>query len=171
MSFKDSSKVSVDTSVQINFLKIDRMDLFEHSHHRFFVTDHVKAEINSFYPEQLSRFQKALQKNMIEEVSLSEPDEMDIFITLSKLGKLGAGECSAIALAIKRNYKLAIDDTLAIKCAKTFSPSLQILRTQDLMVEMIQTKVIDVPNADQILNDWASQYRFKLKINSFSELI
>ena len=40
-----------DTSVLINFLRIDRMDLIEAHPASFIATDHVAAEIADAYPE------------------------------------------------------------------------------------------------------------------------
>ena len=43
----------IDTSVLINFLKIDGVDLLaRHPHYQFIVTDHVAGELKDYYPEQ-----------------------------------------------------------------------------------------------------------------------
>lgn len=161
--------VVIDTSVLINFLKINRLDLFRIPSLSFLVTDLVRAEITDHYPEQLQRFQNGLQQQMFKEISVSETAEIDLFLTLN--GKLGLGECSAIAVAVHRNYALAIDDVVAIKNARIHAPHLQILRTQDLMVKLIQEGILNIAHADSILQDWAENHRFKLKIHSFKELL
>jgi hypothetical protein len=40
----ESAIVVADTSVLVNFLRIDRMDLIGHHPQRFLATDHVDAE-------------------------------------------------------------------------------------------------------------------------------
>ena len=51
MSFTSPSAIVADTSVLINFLRVDRMDLIARHSHRFLVTDHVAAEVTDFYGE------------------------------------------------------------------------------------------------------------------------
>ena len=48
--------VVADTSVLINFLRIDRMDLIAAHPASFIATDHVAAEIADTYPEQQARY-------------------------------------------------------------------------------------------------------------------
>lgn len=158
-----------DTSVLINFLKIDRLNLLRNCSLHFLVTDHVRAEITD--PDQLQRFQSGLQQHTLEEISVAETVEIELFSALLQPGKLGIGECSAISVAIHRKYSLAIEDTLAIKSTLALAPDLPILRTQDLMVKMIQEGVLNISDADSILQDWAKNHRFKLKINTFKELL
>lgn len=160
-----------DTSVLINFLKIDRLDLLGNCSLHFLVTDHVRGEITDSFPEQLQRFQSGLQQHILEEISVAETTEIEIFSTLMQQGKLGIGECSAISVAIHRKHPLAIDDSLAIKSTLSLAPHLPILRTQDLMVKMIQEGVLNISDADSILQDWAKNHRFKLKIMTFKELL
>ena len=110
------------------------------------------------------------------ELSLSEtratmPEELQLFESLFTTGRLGAGECSAIALAVHRGYILAIDDRLAIRHAREADASLRILATQDLMVSMIREGLLEVEEADRIKRDWATRHRFRLRLDSFRELI
>lgn len=160
-----------DTSVLINFLKIDRLNLFRNCSLHFLVTDHVRAEITDSFPEQLHRFQSGLQQHTLEEIRVEEATEIETFSALMQQGKLGIGECSAISVAIHRKYSLAIDDNLAIKSTLCLAPHLPILRTQDLMVKMIQEGVLNISEVDSILQDWAKNHRFKLKIKTFKELL
>ncbi|MEW6238151.1 MAG: hypothetical protein AB1656_22405 [Candidatus Omnitrophota bacterium] len=58
MTGKES--VYLDTSVLINFLRIDRADLLEnHSGFSFFITDHVEQEITKRYAQQFSILKKS----------------------------------------------------------------------------------------------------------------
>ena len=88
----------MDASVLINFLRIDRMDLIARHSHDFIVTDHVAAEISDRYPEQRKRFAEAIDATAISQTSVVSPEEMSLFESLSASGRLGAGECSAVAV-------------------------------------------------------------------------
>jgi predicted nucleic acid-binding protein len=91
------------------------------------------------------------------------------------LRRLGPGECSAIAVAIKRGYSLAIDDKRAIQDAETFAASentnIEVLTTQDIMVRLIRQGVLPVEQADVMLVAWRTQHRFTLPIKSFAEVL
>ena len=160
-----------DASVLINFLRIDRMDLFGDHSHDFVVTDHVAEEISSRYLDQHQRFALATTTGAISQVTVSNPREMAIFELLMQSRRLGAGECSAIAMAVCGHHALAIDDRRAKKQAQRTRQALQILTTQDLMVSMITENLLDITEADGIKNEWALRHRFRLKIASFREVV
>lgn len=163
--------VICDSSVLINFLKVDRLDLFAKHSHTFLVTDHVQEEISDHYPEQKRCFQAALAEGILEVLSVTKEDELDIFCTLSKSGQLGSGECSAIAVAVTHGYKLAIEDNQALKRALALFPKLKIMRTQDLLLSMHKEGILHIEDADIMLETWAAKHRFKLKIQSIRQLI
>ena len=163
--------IVTDTSVLINFLRIDRMDLIAGHSHDFLATDHVAAEVSDRYPDQQKRFAEALDAGVISETRVTMPEELQLFGSLLATGRLGSGECSAIALAVHRGYILAMDDRLAIRHAHEADAGLHILATQDLMVSMIREGLLEVEEADRIKRDWATRHRFRLKLGSFRELI
>lgn len=163
--------VIADTSVLINFLAIHRMDLIERHPCRFFITDHVSREVTEHYQEQCSRLKEALEQSILEEISITNQEEIETFAKLTSQENLGIGECACIAVALHRGYTLAIDDKKAIKQARLFCPSIGITGTEDLIVSMIKAGLITVHEADAIKNEWASTYKFRLKIYSFSDLI
>ncbi len=166
-----SSIVIADTSVLINFLAIGRMDLIKRHSCRFLIIDHVRQEITEHYQEQFTRLKEALEQCIIEEISVTDPEEVETFAKLTKLESFGNGECACIAVALHRSYTLAIDDKKAIKQAHLSCPTISIVTTEDLMVSMIKAGLITVNEADAIKNEWASSHRFKLKIRSFGDLI
>ena len=137
--FSGSILVS-DASVLINDRSIDRMDLIAAVSYEFMVTDHVADEISEVYPEQQVRYQAALDRGAVAQVSLTDPDELKLFAMLAASGRLGKGECSAITCAIHRGYVLAIDDRCATREAEARS-DLEIVATQDLIVSMIMTRI------------------------------
>ncbi len=160
-----------DTSVLVNFLRIDRMDLFGRHPLRFVVTDHVAAEITDHYAEQKARFQAALATGALEQYSITGADVLYLFSQLRETRRLGAGESAAIAYAAVNGFALAIEDRRAARQASALKPELTIFGTQDLMVSMIHAGLLDVPQADEILDTWAADHRFVLKITTFGELL
>ena len=103
--------IVADTSVLINFLNIDRMDLLGHYPRRFLATDHVRIEIED--SEQHLRYDAAVVATYLDICTVTDPDEVELFMRLEPGKRLGAGECSAIAVALSRNLAIAIDDNRA----------------------------------------------------------
>ena len=167
--------VVTDTSVLVNFLRIDRMDLIGAHPASFIVTDHVALEIADTYPDQQARYVAALVAGQIDQQRIDDAAELEMFLRLAKRGRLGAGERSAIAVALNRGCAIAIDDSRAIhraiEEAGVAGNALTILRTQDIMVELIRATFISIEAADAILVDWAVNHHFKLKISSFRDLL
>ena len=163
--------IVTDTSVLINFLRVDRTDLIAGHSHDFLATDHVAAEISDRYPEQQQRFAAALDAGIISETRVTAPEELQLFGNLFANESLGAGECSAIALAVHCGYILAIDDRVATRHARRVDAALRILSTQDLMVSMIREGLLGIEDADRIKQEWATRHRFRLGLASFQELI
>ena len=163
--------IVTDASVLINFLRIDRTDLLAGHSHAFLATDHVAAEITDRYPDQQQRFAAAVAAGAISEARVTTPEEIRLFGSLFAAGRLGAGECSAIALAIHRRYILAIDDRLATTHARRAGATLRILATQGPVVSMIREGLLDIAQADRLKQDWATRHRFRLKLHSFQDLI
>lgn len=171
MSPDPSTVVITDTSVLINFLKIDRLDLLGNCSCKFLVTNHVRDEISANYSTQAQCYEKGLFAEFLQEIIVNNINEIKLFGTLMRDNRLGEGECSALAAAIYRGYSVAIDDRLATKVGMHLSPSLKILTTQDIMILIIQEQLLTIAEADSILTDWKMNHRFSLKIASFSDLI
>jgi predicted nucleic acid-binding protein len=168
----ESTIVVADTSVLINFLRIDRMDLIGCHPQRFLATDHVGAEISDGYPEQQARYQAAIASGLLDTCSVIDPEEVSLFLRLGLGQRLGAGECSAIAVAANRKYPIAIDDNQAVKRAvRAVGAKLEVIKTADVMVALIRIGALDVVAADRIKDTWALHHRFKVKANSFRELL
>jgi predicted nucleic acid-binding protein len=167
--------VVADTSVLINFLKIDRMDLIGRYPGRLLATDHVESELADDYPEQRARYQAAVTAGVLDTCSVTNPAEVAFFLRLGPGLRLGAGECSAIAVALARGYAIAIDDSHAIKVAlreaELTGVRLAVLRTRDIMVALIRASVLTVEEADQIKIDWEQNHRYRLRERSFRDLL
>ncbi len=134
--------VITDTSTLVNFRRIGRADLLAGlTSYRFVVTDHVRYEVTSYYPTQLSSFEFALLAGHVIELTLDTPADLTVFADLKTL-RLGDGECASIAAALNRGVPLAIDDIRARKEAVARNPSLRLLDTVGLMVEAIQAGLL-----------------------------
>jgi len=163
-------EVILDTSVLINFLVVRRLDLLRnHPNFRFVVTDHVRAEITEHYADQLAELESGLAAGWLRELPVNGPEELELFGELSAPGRLGAGECSAIAVAVCQKRALAIDDKAARRRASAFNPKVKLLNTEALMVELIQAGRLSVAHADQIKVAWEREHRFKLAFESFGD--
>jgi predicted nucleic acid-binding protein len=164
--------VVADTSVLINFLRIDRMDLLVRYPRRFLVTDHVASEIADAYPEQRARYDAAIKAGQMDVCSVTDIDEVNLFLRLRPGNRLGVGECSAIAVAMKRQHALAIDDNRAVKTAiRDIGMAVDIIRTSNVMITLIRSGRLDLAEADAIKTDWEQNHRFRIKAASFSELL
>lgn len=159
-----------DTSVLVNYLRIDRMDLIGRLSIRFLVTDHAAGEILGDYPEQVVRFDRAIADNIIEVCSVSD-DALELFARLTSTARLGVGESASIAYALSIGAALAIDDRRAIKEARRIDDRVVILGTANIMCQLIREGLITLAEADAILLDWATNHRFKLKFQSFAEVM
>lgn len=155
-----------DTSVLINFLKLDRMDLIARHSSKFLVTNHVSDEVTRHYISQRVRLMDAFESGILQEHPVA--DEQDVALFGKLCTDLGAGESSAIAFALHRDYALAMDDGKAIKIAKKISKDMKIFRTQDLFQSMIQESLIDILEADSLKQELETVHRFKMPFQSFS---
>ena len=163
--------VVTDASVLVNFLRIDRLDLIAGLPLHFTLTDHVADEVSDRYPDQRERLAFALDTGILSEIAVTSPEELSLFGSLSATGRLGAGECSAIAVAVHRSHILAIDDRRAITQARRTDQTVRIVTTQDLIVSMIRESLLTVPEADRIKHEWTTKHRFRLKLDSFQDLL
>lgn len=167
--------IVADTSVLINFLKIDRMDLLGRHPGRLLVTDHVRAEITGDYPDQRARFETALAAGLLDQCRVDDPAELALFMRLYTSQRLGAGECSAIAVALTRRHAIAIDDSRAVNRTlrelKLGHAGLEVVRTPDIMIGLIRAGVLKIAEADAIKEMWARHYRFRIKAGSFRDLL
>lgn len=170
----DAQRVPVllDTSVLINFLAINRIDLLaRHPGFRFTITEHVRAEVSTHYSEQLARLLAALAEGGLEEARVESIEELALFARFTENPRLGLGECAATAAAITRGSILAIDDKAARKAALEYSPRLGLIDTQAIVLSLIRAGELTVQEADSIKEIWAQQHNFRLRIDSFAVLL
>ena len=165
------SVVITDTSVLINFLVLDQLHVLSQlTEFDFSVTEHVRAEITEHFPEQLQRPNAAFEAGSINEICVTDIVEVRLFAELTTQG-LGIGECSAVAVALNRGIRIAIDDKRAIKKIRRLGYSLDTISTSELTVCLIKSAILTVEEADNFKRVWEDKYRFKLPFNSFAEII
>ena len=105
--------IITDATVLIKSLRIGRIDRLACRSRDFLATDPVASEITDRYPKLQQRFAAALETGAIPETRVIAREWLRLLASLRDAGRLGAGECSAIALAVHRGYIPAIDDRLA----------------------------------------------------------
>jgi predicted nucleic acid-binding protein len=164
--------VIADTSVLINFLAVDQVSLLlEHPRFEFVLTDHVRGEITEYYPEQFSRLESILSNGSLQQLAVNTAEELEIFAALSLERRLGAGECAAIAAAVHRGCRMAIDDKSAIKQVALLYPGVRVETTQSIVVGLIRRGLLTVAAADELKERWQKHHRFRLPFRSFRELL
>jgi hypothetical protein len=172
MATDGRSKAIIDTSVLVNFLKIDRTDLLaSHPALRFVLVDLVRAEVTRHYASQHARLEAALAAGHVlpdEPPEAIDPAELATFAAMAVL-KIGEGEKAAIAAAKARGLALAMDDERAWRRAAAFCAGVAREDTASIMVSLIRAGVIDATQADAIKADWEANHRFKLPFRSFTE--
>lgn len=163
----------LDASVLINFLRVDRVDLLHRHTREIYVTEHVAAEVTAHYPEQIARLKAAETAQKVRQIVATDLAEVSLIADIRAVtrGRLGLGECSAIALAVARGWMLAIDDAAAIKHVRTQYPSLPLVTTRDIMVELIRAGRLTIARADAIKEEWQRDHRFKLPFASFADVL
>lgn len=165
------SVVITDTSVLINFLVLDQLHVLSQlTEFDFSVTEHVRAEITEHFPEQLQRPNAAFEAGSINEICVTDIVEVRLFAELTTQG-LGIGECSAVAVALNRGIRIAIDDKRAIKKISRLGYKLDTISTSELTVCLIKAAILTVEVADNFKKIWEVEYRFKLPFSSFAEFI
>lgn len=163
--------VITDTSVLLNFLRIDRTALLGGLAASIALTEHVEAEVTEHYPEQVARLRAGIAQGHFGSIRLTGEPELELFGRLMGFGRLGSGECAAIAGAICGGHALAIDDRKASREALRIKGDLAILGTADLVVMMIQEGSLSIAEADALKAEWERAHRFRLMFGSFAEKI
>lgn len=96
------------------------------------------SEITDVYPDQLARLSALIARGVIEESAVTAINELQVFARLAATNRLGPGEYAPIAAASERGFVLIIDDRRATRETRSLNPSLCILDTQSVMLELIR---------------------------------
>lgn len=159
-----------DANVLINFLRAERFDLLRrHRDYKIHITEHVRAEIT--YPDQRAELDAAISCGDIEEVPLTDPTEVELFVELSVV--LGRGESAAIALASNRRWVIATDELGRARSEIHRRVGLdRVINTPGLILSCVRNGYLTVAEADGIKADLERQGQsFSASFDSFSELL
>lgn len=172
MMLELNSPCVADTSVLVNFLRLDRLDLLgEQPARSFLITPHIDAEVAEHYSDQRTRLQGALSNGWVKGARLVEPPEVLLFSKLLRRG-LGPGGAAAVAVAVCRHWALASDSSVIHKRAHELDPEIAIVTTKTILLEAIITGLITIAEADEIKGRLHSYHKFQMRgFSSFSELL
>ena len=159
----------LDTSVLLNFLRVERLDLLvDLPGHEFLVTDHVRGEVTDDGSSRIPT--AALTDKRLRDARVDAPEEVLAFGQLAAVRTLGEGECAALAVAVCRRLPIAIDDKAARKKARAMFGFDQFVGTADLVVAAIRGGLVEVAVADQMKRRWEIELRFRLPFRSFGDI-
>lgn len=162
----EESLLIADASTLLNFLRVRRFDLMQGLGYRIRIVDAVFEEIQS----EREHLEALVNDGQIKTLTLEGKAITDTVATLLGLG-LGSGESFSFAAAIEFEGAVAIDDRRAVKRVKSVSPNLKILTTPDIVVAGIHSQIISLEEADHLMADWAKNHRFRLKFETFADLL
>lgn len=160
--------VVTDANVMINFIHIGRLDLLAKlPGMRFVVPEDAVAEITD--AAQATDLRAALEKGRLDEVRMTDAEEIRRYAELA--ATLGRGESACPAMAEARGWTVASDERRAFRrTAVARIGEQRLLTTPALMVHAIQAGLATVAEADQ-WKDLLEQRRFRMKFISFGELL
>lgn len=169
MEIKDKKPIVIDTSVLLNFVNIGRIGLLACLGTTVVLLDQVMAEV--IRSDQIAQVEEAIARDTLELHSVSDPDELSLFVHLMSAGRLGAGECAVLATAVTRRWIAGLQDKRAIKEGKRFCMDLVLWQTEDIVLKLIRNGKLTVEEANGFLVEWKEKYRFKSKYSSFQTIM
>jgi predicted nucleic acid-binding protein len=162
----DGALLVADASTLLNFLRVRRFDLLHGLGYRVRIVDAVYEEVQS-EQEQLDQL---VEDDKIRTLTLEGAAITDNVAKFLALG-LGNGESFSFAAAVEFQAAIAIDDIRAVKKLKTVTAGLTVVTSTDIVVAGIRASRLTLPEADLLKTDWADNHRFRLKFNSFGDLL
>lgn len=157
-----------DTSVLLNFMHIERLDLLENlPGYAFHVSEHVVAEVTR--PDQAALLAASLEAGKIQLVTMQDATEISRYAELRHF--LGDGEAATLAIAEKRGWMVACDEKKRFRReAEASIGAKRILNTVSLFVLAILKDRLTIAEAD-VLKDRLAKRRYRINIGSFAELM
>lgn len=159
--------VVTDANVLINLIHVARLDFcWQLANLEFVVPDHVREEIN--IPAQRETLDQAVEGGRLRIVSITEPDDIELFADL--VTRLGRGEAACLVLAVRNGWLVASDEKRRFlrEVAQRIGDD-RMIGTADLYIHAIRSGLITIDDADA---DKASleTRRFKMPFDSFREV-
>ena len=168
MCLQGSIPIVLDTSVRLNFVKIGRIDLLGRLHTPVVILDQVLDEVRR--PEQRKAVEDAVAAGTLDLQSVRNPTEVSLFAELQTNGRLGAGECAVLAVALSRSWIAGLQDRRARIEGRRRHKDLAFCQTEDLVLKLIRTGKLTLEEANNLLAEWATHHHFRSKLTSFRDL-
>ena len=165
MPYEVPTAIALDTSVLLNFVNIGRIDLLSHLAMPVVLPDQVFDEITR--PAQIKEVQDAAAARIVDIQIIGNPAELALYAELRADGRLGAGECAVLAVALCRNWVAGIQDRRARLEGQRRRRDLSLCQTEDLVLALIRAGCLTLEEADGFLIDWRTKYRFRASVSSF----
>jgi len=160
--------VVTDANVLINLMHTERLDLFARlPSFELVIPDHVREEI--LIPAQRKALDSALDSELFQVVSITEPEDIALFSDLTV--RLGRGEVACLVLALRHGWMLASDEKRRFRREATHRIGAgRILGTADLYIRAIHAGLVTIEEADA---DKArlEEKRFKMPFRSFRQVV
>ena len=165
MARQDPATIVLDTSVLLNFVNIGRIELLGRLGASIMLPDQVLDEIKR--PSQKEVVENAVTAGILDLQSIRNPAEVALFADLRASGRLGAGECAVLAVALSRNWIAGLQDRRARLEGQRRRKDLALCQTEGLVLTLIRAGHLTLEEADGFLVEWATQHRFKARLASF----
>ena len=167
MRQQSPTPIVLDASVLLNFVKIGRIELLGQLDTSVVLLDQVLDEVRR--PKQREAVEDAVKAGILDLQSVRDPVEVALFANLRTDGRLGAGECAVLAVALTRNWAAGLQDRRARNEGQRRREDLALCQTEDLVLKLIQSGYLSLEEADGFLIEWATKHRFKSRLTSFYE--
>lgn len=165
----DLTEIVLDTSILLNFVKVGHVGLLGRLGPPIVLLDHVLDEVRR--PEQRTAVEAAVAAGALRLERVTDLTEVTLFAEFRAGGRLGAGECAVLAVALNRNLVAGLQDQRAQAEGLRRRKTLDVRQTEDLVVALLRGNHLTVDEADQLLVEWATKHRFKSRIASFLNLL
>ena len=169
MEQQDSTPIVLDTSILLNFVKIGRVELLGQLGTSVVLLDQIFDEVRR--PEQRKIVKDAVAVGTLDLQSVRNPVEVALFTELRADGRLGAGECAVLAVALTRDWVAGLQDRRARTEGQRRCGDLVLRQTEDLVLTLIKAGYLTIEEADGFLAEWAAKHRFRSRLTSFRDLI
>ena len=161
--------IVLDASILLNFAKIGRIDLLGNLGTSIVLPDQVFDEVR--YRGHREAVRDAVASGIFDLQNVWDSEEVALYIHLREGGRLGAGECAVLAVAIRRRWIAGLQDQRARLEGRRLDNDLELCQTEDLVLKLIQTDHLTLIEADGFLNEWAAKHRFRSRLTSFRDLL
>ena len=169
MEQQDPTPIVLDTSILLNFVKIGRVELLGQLGTSVVLLDQIFDEVRR--PEQEKVVEDAVAAGTLDLQSVRNPVEVALFTELRAGGRLGAGECAVLAVALTRDWVAGLQDRRARTEGQGRCENLALCQTEDLVLTLIKAGYLTIEEADEFLVEWAAKHRFRSRLTSFRDLM